>query len=180
MKKFTFCYLFQVKLRRFSERFLPHKDVVIIITIISYAFFLELKIWMDAKRFYSTFCQKACSSVSWPKFCLLPCIALHIHDCFCSIFLQHRDDDDDSDHQATFAGGNVTIINTQESWDQKLEEAKRDGKIVSSFLFSPPQNHIFIIHVKCIGTLFWACMCYSWTELGFFFFLLFSFPLAPV
>ncbi|GMN40617.1 hypothetical protein TIFTF001_009844 [Ficus carica] len=43
---------------------------------------------------------------------------------------KHKDDDDDSDHQAAFAGGNVTIINTQESWNQKLEEAKRDGKIV--------------------------------------------------
>ncbi|XP_024022438.1 thioredoxin H-type [Morus notabilis] len=41
-----------------------------------------------------------------------------------------RDDQDDSDHNVVFAGGNVNIINTKESWDQKLEEAKRDGKIV--------------------------------------------------
>nr|AFK33544.1 unknown [Lotus japonicus] len=37
--------------------------------------------------------------------------------------------DDDSDH-VEFAGDNVTIITTKEAWDQKLEEAKRDGKIV--------------------------------------------------
>ncbi|KAF4360529.1 hypothetical protein F8388_000828 [Cannabis sativa] len=41
-----------------------------------------------------------------------------------------KTDGDDSDHNAEFADSNVIIINTKESWDQKLEEAKRDGKIV--------------------------------------------------
>uniref|UniRef100_A0A803R368 Thioredoxin domain-containing protein n=1 Tax=Cannabis sativa TaxID=3483 RepID=A0A803R368_CANSA len=40
-----------------------------------------------------------------------------------------KTDGDDSDHNAEFADSNVIIINTKESWDQKLEEAKRDGKI---------------------------------------------------
>jgi len=30
-----------------------------------------------------------------------------------------------------FAAGNVALITTKEAWDQKLEEAKKDGKIVS-------------------------------------------------
>ncbi|KAJ1407170.1 Thioredoxin-like superfamily [Sesbania bispinosa] len=38
--------------------------------------------------------------------------------------------DNDSDQHVEFAGGNVTLITTKESWDQKLEEARRDGKIV--------------------------------------------------
>ncbi|KAM6587240.1 hypothetical protein CsatA_009845 [Cannabis sativa] len=45
-------------------------------------------------------------------------------------FLEPKTDGDDSDHNAEFADSNVIIINTKESWDQKLEEAKRDGKIV--------------------------------------------------
>ncbi|PON38424.1 Thioredoxin [Parasponia andersonii] len=40
-----------------------------------------------------------------------------------------KDDGDDSDHNVEFSGGNVNIITTKESWDQKLEEAKRDGKV---------------------------------------------------
>ncbi|KAK7287091.1 hypothetical protein RIF29_00125 [Crotalaria pallida] len=38
--------------------------------------------------------------------------------------------DSDSDHRVEFAAGNVKLITTKESWDAKLEEAKRDGKIV--------------------------------------------------
>jgi len=30
-----------------------------------------------------------------------------------------------------FAGGKVKLITTKEAWDQYLEEARRDGKIVS-------------------------------------------------
>jgi len=30
-----------------------------------------------------------------------------------------------------FAAGNVALITTKEAWDQKLEEARKDGKIVS-------------------------------------------------
>ncbi|GAU41019.1 hypothetical protein TSUD_178590 [Trifolium subterraneum] len=38
--------------------------------------------------------------------------------------------DDDSDQHVEFASGNVTLITTKESWEQKLEEARNDGKIV--------------------------------------------------
>ncbi|XP_061369501.1 thioredoxin H9-like isoform X2 [Gastrolobium bilobum] len=38
--------------------------------------------------------------------------------------------DDDSDHHVEFASGNVQLITTKESWDQKLEQARGDGKIV--------------------------------------------------
>ena len=38
--------------------------------------------------------------------------------------------DDDSDHNVEFASGNVQVITTKESWDQKLEQARRDSKIV--------------------------------------------------
>ncbi|KAK7287015.1 hypothetical protein RJT34_22424 [Clitoria ternatea] len=38
--------------------------------------------------------------------------------------------DDDSDHIVEFVSGNVQLITTKESWDQKLEQASRDGKIV--------------------------------------------------
>ncbi|KAL0347590.1 UNVERIFIED_CONTAM: Thioredoxin H9 [Sesamum calycinum] len=37
---------------------------------------------------------------------------------------------DDSDHNVEFAGGNVHVITTIESWEQKIAEANRDGKIV--------------------------------------------------
>lgn len=33
-----------------------------------------------------------------------------------------------------FASGNVQLITTKESWDQKLEQARREGKIVSLLL----------------------------------------------
>ncbi|KAI4355979.1 hypothetical protein L6164_000033 [Bauhinia variegata] len=36
----------------------------------------------------------------------------------------------ESDHHVDFASGNVQLISTKESWDQKLAEAKRDGRIV--------------------------------------------------
>uniref|UniRef100_A0A5B7B1Y1 Thioredoxin domain-containing protein n=1 Tax=Davidia involucrata TaxID=16924 RepID=A0A5B7B1Y1_DAVIN len=39
-------------------------------------------------------------------------------------------DGDDSDHNIEFAGGNVHLVTTKESWDEKLSEARRDGKIV--------------------------------------------------
>ncbi|KAL3531593.1 hypothetical protein ACH5RR_005114 [Cinchona calisaya] len=41
-----------------------------------------------------------------------------------------KNDGDDSVHNVEFAGGNVHLITTKESWDQKLTEARRDGKIV--------------------------------------------------
>lgn len=45
--------------------------------------------------------------------------------------MQNKSDGDDSDHHVEFTGGNVRLITTKESWEQKLDEAKRDGKIVS-------------------------------------------------
>ncbi|KAE9591940.1 putative monodehydroascorbate reductase (NADH) [Lupinus albus] len=38
--------------------------------------------------------------------------------------------DNDSDHHVDFAAGNVKLITTEEAWDEKLEQAKKDGKIV--------------------------------------------------
>ncbi|KAI7996665.1 hypothetical protein LOK49_LG10G02442 [Camellia lanceoleosa] len=45
-------------------------------------------------------------------------------------FSKTRNDGDDSDHNVTFVGGNVQLITTKESWDEKLSEARKDGKIV--------------------------------------------------
>ncbi|KAI3447860.1 hypothetical protein Pfo_004525 [Paulownia fortunei] len=45
-------------------------------------------------------------------------------------FTKPKNDGDDSDHNVEFAGGNVHLITTKESWEQKIAEAKRDGKIV--------------------------------------------------
>ncbi|XP_073137487.1 thioredoxin H-type [Henckelia pumila] len=39
-------------------------------------------------------------------------------------------DGDDSDHNVELAGGNVHLITTKEGWEQKMAEAKADGKIV--------------------------------------------------
>ncbi|KAL3358694.1 hypothetical protein AABB24_015683 [Solanum stoloniferum] len=50
---------------------------------------------------------------------LFPCIKSH-----------STSDGDDSTHNVEFAGGNVSLITTKESWDQKLAEAKKEGKIV--------------------------------------------------
>ncbi|KAL6988210.1 TRX [Sarracenia purpurea var. burkii] len=41
-----------------------------------------------------------------------------------------KNDGDDSDHNIEFAGGNIQLITTKETWDDKLSEARRDGKIV--------------------------------------------------
>jgi len=38
--------------------------------------------------------------------------------------------DDDSVHHVEFASGNVQLITTKESWNQTLEQARGDGKIV--------------------------------------------------
>ncbi|KAG4131492.1 hypothetical protein ERO13_D09G215300v2 [Gossypium hirsutum] len=35
----------------------------------------------------------------------------------------------DSDQHVEFVGGNVQPVTSKEDWDQKLSEAKRDGKI---------------------------------------------------
>ncbi|KAI5439939.1 hypothetical protein KIW84_025340 [Lathyrus oleraceus] len=44
--------------------------------------------------------------------------------------------EDDSLHQdVEFASGKVHLINTKESWDQKLEQARGDGKMVTFTLF---------------------------------------------
>ncbi|KAJ6381565.1 hypothetical protein OIU77_030279 [Salix suchowensis] len=46
---------------------------------------------------------------------------------FCA---RHKHDADDDDQHIEFAGGKVQLITTKDSWDQKLSEASRDGKIV--------------------------------------------------
>ncbi|KAG4939906.1 hypothetical protein JHK82_045616 [Glycine max] len=38
--------------------------------------------------------------------------------------------DDDSDHIVELASGNVQLITTKESWDQKLDQARKESKIV--------------------------------------------------
>lgn len=44
--------------------------------------------------------------------------------------------EDDSLHQdVEFASGKVHLINTKESWDQKLEQARGDGKMVTFTFF---------------------------------------------
>ncbi|XP_048141946.1 thioredoxin H9-like isoform X2 [Rhodamnia argentea] len=49
----------------------------------------------------------------------------------CSWCFQQETKDDDSDHyHIDFASGNVHLITTKESWDEKLSEAIKDGKIV--------------------------------------------------
>ncbi|RZC18475.1 Thioredoxin H-type isoform E [Glycine soja] len=62
-------------------------------------------------------------------FCLqhLEPILLHLQFAFLDCIAQA---DDDSDHNVEFASGNVQVITTKESWDQKLEQARRDSKIV--------------------------------------------------
>ncbi|CAI9097162.1 OLC1v1033520C1 [Oldenlandia corymbosa var. corymbosa] len=45
-------------------------------------------------------------------------------------FSKKRSDTDESVRHVEFAGGNVHLVTTKESWDQKLTEAKNDGKIV--------------------------------------------------
>ncbi|XP_022924951.1 thioredoxin H-type-like isoform X1 [Cucurbita pepo subsp. pepo] len=38
--------------------------------------------------------------------------------------------DEESEHHVEFGAGNVHLITTKVAWDQKLEEARSDGKIV--------------------------------------------------
>lgn len=45
-------------------------------------------------------------------------------------FVQNQKDREDSDDHVEFATGNVHLITTKESWEQKLSEAYEDGKIV--------------------------------------------------
>ncbi|KAL7587367.1 hypothetical protein Lser_V15G39657 [Lactuca serriola] len=45
-------------------------------------------------------------------------------------FSSTHNDGDESDHNAEFAGGNVTLVSSKDAWDQKLSEAKKDHKIV--------------------------------------------------
>lgn len=40
------------------------------------------------------------------------------------------DDDDEQSHMALLASGNVHLVTTIESWEEKLSEANRDGKLV--------------------------------------------------
>ncbi|CAO2161211.1 unnamed protein product, partial [Urochloa humidicola] len=44
----------------------------------------------------------------------------------CCCIAKHTDDQD----KINFGGGNVHVITSKENWDQKIEEANKDGKIV--------------------------------------------------
>ncbi|OWM81605.1 hypothetical protein CDL15_Pgr007643 [Punica granatum] len=43
---------------------------------------------------------------------------------------KHQADGNNSEQHVEFAGGNVQLITTKESWDQKLAEAAKEGKTV--------------------------------------------------
>ncbi|CAI0423721.1 unnamed protein product [Linum tenue] len=45
-------------------------------------------------------------------------------------FAKSQNDDDDSEHPIEFAGGNVQVVSTEESWKEHLAEASKDGKTV--------------------------------------------------
>ncbi|KAL3654841.1 TRX [Castilleja foliolosa] len=51
-------------------------------------------------------------------------------NCLAKLNMKSKADGDDSDHNVELAGGNVQLITTKESWEQKLAEAQKDGKIV--------------------------------------------------
>ena len=48
----------------------------------------------------------------------------------CVVKSHSHTNDDDSVYNVEFASGNVQLITTKESWDQKLEQARGDKKIV--------------------------------------------------
>ena len=85
-----------------------------------------------------------------------------------SWYLQPETDGYDSDKNVEFSGGNVHLITTKESWDQKMAEASRDGKIVSIPSPSPPSFPPpymrglagIVNHVECIWSLivFLSCL----------------------
>lgn len=78
------------------------------------------------------------SSLKFLIFLLIPLPFVKI----CLIWhLKPKNDGDDSTHKVEFTGGNVHLITTKESWDQKLTEARRDGKIVSI----SSTNHLLIV-----------------------------------
>lgn len=80
--------------------------------------------------------------------------------------MQTDTDGDDSDKHVEFVGGNVQLITTKESWDQKLAEASRDGKIVC-FLSVLGAFFLFLLwNSKTMGNHFWSlsvlnikCLC---------------------
>ncbi|GAA0151551.1 oxidoreductase [Lithospermum erythrorhizon] len=45
-------------------------------------------------------------------------------------FGKPKNDEDDEDAIVEFTGGNVQLVTTKDIWDQKLSEAKNDGKTV--------------------------------------------------
>ncbi|GLU17834.1 hypothetical protein SLE2022_341860 [Rubroshorea leprosula] len=45
-------------------------------------------------------------------------------------FPRSHSDEVDSDQHVEFVAGNVKLVTTEETWNQKLSEAKKDGKIV--------------------------------------------------
>ena len=53
-------------------------------------------------------------------------------------------DDDESEHAIEFTGGNLNLITTIEQWEQKLAEAKTDGKVVSLSTFCLSRQMHFV------------------------------------
>lgn len=43
--------------------------------------------------------------------------------------MQHKYDSD-NEEKLEFGGGNVHVITSKESWDERISEANKDGKIV--------------------------------------------------
>lgn len=69
--------------------------------------------------------------------------------------MQPKNDGDDSDHNVEFTGGNVHLITTKESWEQKIAEAKRDGKIVSIHFILDLFYGMEIFMIELFGPLGW-------------------------
>jgi len=77
-------------------------------------------------------------------FCSYPMEVIQGQGSECSWFLQHKHDADNDELHVEFAGGNVHLVTTKESWDQKLSEASRDGKIVS-LIFVRARDYYFSV-----------------------------------
>ncbi|KAL5733030.1 hypothetical protein ACOSP7_032368 [Xanthoceras sorbifolium] len=55
----------------------------------------------------------------------------------CTTGRGHHDDDDDEDHDVEIAGGNVHLVTTMASWEAKISESMKDGKIVVANFSAP-------------------------------------------
>ena len=81
--------------------------------------------------------------------------------------VQHHNDDDDSDHNAAFASGNVHLITTKENWEEKLAEASKDGKIVSSSILFCSGGRSRPCHMVSLPFSLHACTCmHTYAQMG--------------